>query len=119
MRAGSRVTSVGMEHQTHEANGGGLHHRKSHSKPAHALRHTLQIWWTWETEDVFRRVREGDKHAMKNFAAKLTGQLTDLTAQVSGAACAFRPTDGITSGSSSRLGPVGAACASVWLALLC
>jgi hypothetical protein len=42
-----------------------------------------QVWWTWETEDVFRRVREGDKHAMKNFAAKLTGQLGDLTAMVS------------------------------------
>ena len=23
------------------------------------------IWWTWETEDVFRRVREGNKYAMK------------------------------------------------------
>ena len=25
-----------------------------------------QIWWTWRVEDVFRKVREGDKHAMKN-----------------------------------------------------
>ncbi|KAL6757976.1 dynein heavy chain, N-terminal region 1-domain-containing protein, partial [Haematococcus lacustris] len=41
-----------------------------------------QIWWTWETEDVFRRVREGSKHAMKDFAAKLTGQLTELTTMV-------------------------------------
>lgn len=41
-----------------------------------------QVWWTWETEDVFRRVREGDKHAMKTFAAKLTKQLTDLTGMV-------------------------------------
>ena len=23
------------------------------------------IWWTWETEDVFRRVRDGNKYAMK------------------------------------------------------
>ena len=23
------------------------------------------IWWTWETEDVFRRVRAGNKYAMK------------------------------------------------------
>lgn len=23
------------------------------------------IWWTWETEDVFRRVRGGNKYAMK------------------------------------------------------
>lgn len=41
-----------------------------------------QIWWTWETEDVFRRVRDGNKHAMKEFAAKLTGQLTELTGMV-------------------------------------
>lgn len=41
-----------------------------------------QIWWTWETEDVFRRVREGNKHAMKDLAAKLTGQLSELTTMV-------------------------------------
>ncbi len=41
-----------------------------------------QIWWTWETEDVFRRVREGNKHAMKDFAAKLTTQLSELTNMV-------------------------------------
>lgn len=45
-----------------------------------------QIWWTWETEDVFRRVREGSKHAMKDFAAKLTGQLYELTMMVRAAA---------------------------------
>jgi dynein heavy chain, axonemal len=37
-----------------------------------------QIWWTWETEDAFRRVADGDKYAMKRYAAKLTGQLIDL-----------------------------------------
>jgi len=41
-----------------------------------------QIWWTWETEDTFRRVREGKKHAMKEFAAKLTQQLQELTIMV-------------------------------------
>jgi len=41
-----------------------------------------QIWWTWETEDVFNRVRGGNKHAMKEFAAKLTRQLGDLTTMV-------------------------------------
>jgi dynein heavy chain len=41
-----------------------------------------QIWWTWETEDVFRRVRQGNKHGMKEFAAKLTGQLGELTTMV-------------------------------------
>ncbi len=42
------------------------------------------IWWTWETEDTFRAVREGNKHAMKAYATKLTGQLTELTTMVSG-----------------------------------
>ena len=43
-----------------------------------------QIWWTWEVEDVFQRVRKGDKMAMKNFANKLSGQLVDLTDMVRG-----------------------------------
>lgn len=42
-----------------------------------------QVWWTWETEDRFRQVREGDKHAMKAYAAKLTKQLVHLTGMVS------------------------------------
>lgn len=42
-----------------------------------------QVWWTWETEDSFRQVREGDKHAMKTYAAKLTKQLAQLTGMVS------------------------------------
>lgn len=41
-----------------------------------------QIWWTWETEDVFRRVRKGDKHAMKLFAERQTKQLLDLVGKV-------------------------------------
>jgi len=49
-----------------------------------------QIWWTWETEDVFRRVRDGKKHAMKDFAAKLTGQLSELIAMVSEPLCAAK-----------------------------
>ena len=24
-----------------------------------------QVWWTWEVEDVFRKVAAGDKKAMK------------------------------------------------------
>lgn len=24
-----------------------------------------QVWWTWEVEDVFRRVQKGEKQAMK------------------------------------------------------
>jgi dynein heavy chain len=41
-----------------------------------------QMWWTWEVEDVFRRVRKGDKHAMKELATKLTGQLDELVTAI-------------------------------------
>ena len=41
-----------------------------------------QIWWTWETEDVFARVRKGDKHAMKVYAERQTRQLFDMVAKV-------------------------------------
>ncbi len=37
-----------------------------------------QIWWTFAMEDVFRRVREGDKHAMKKESFKQTKDLNDL-----------------------------------------
>jgi dynein heavy chain len=37
-----------------------------------------QIWWTWETEDVFRRVAQGNKYALKDLEAKLTGELSDM-----------------------------------------
>jgi dynein axonemal heavy chain len=41
-----------------------------------------QVWWTWEVEDVFRQVKKGNKHAMKQLAVKLGGQLNDLVASV-------------------------------------
>lgn len=41
-----------------------------------------QIWWTWETEDTFNQVQNGDKYAMKNFLAKQNFQLTQLTSMV-------------------------------------
>lgn len=41
-----------------------------------------QIWWTFQVEDVFRRVKEGDKHAMKQELAKETSDLNDLIAMV-------------------------------------
>ena len=37
-----------------------------------------QVWWTYAVEDVFRRVREGDKYAMKNESVKQTVQLDEL-----------------------------------------
>ncbi len=41
-----------------------------------------QVWWTWEVEDVFRKVRKGDKMGMKNYAKKLHSQIDDLVVQV-------------------------------------
>ncbi|GMH67856.1 hypothetical protein TrLO_g3024 [Triparma laevis f. longispina] len=37
-----------------------------------------QIWWTWEVEDVFRRVAKGNKYALKELEQKLTGELGDM-----------------------------------------
>eukprot|EP00002_Diphylleia_rotans_P017763 TRINITY_DN3442_c0_g1_i2.p1 TRINITY_DN3442_c0_g1~~TRINITY_DN3442_c0_g1_i2.p1 ORF type:complete len:3137 (-),score=716.67 TRINITY_DN3442_c0_g1_i2:70-9480(-) len=41
-----------------------------------------QIWWTWEVEDVFNQVREGNKLAMKQLYTKLSKQIDDLVEQV-------------------------------------
>lgn len=41
-----------------------------------------QIWWTWEVEDTFRAVLDGNKYAMKELEVKLTRQLGDLVAMV-------------------------------------
>lgn len=41
-----------------------------------------QVWWTWEVEDVFRKVKKGDKMGMKNYAKKLHSQIDDLVVQV-------------------------------------
>ena len=37
-----------------------------------------QIWWTWRVEDVFKKVRGGNKYAMKQESAKQTKDLNDL-----------------------------------------
>ena len=42
-----------------------------------------QIWWTWEVEDVFRKVRAGNKTAMKEYAKKQHKQIDDLVVKVS------------------------------------
>jgi dynein heavy chain len=37
-----------------------------------------QIWWTWEVEDVFKLVRQGDKYAMKTLLDRWSGHLDGL-----------------------------------------
>ena len=41
-----------------------------------------QVWWTWEVEDVFKKVKKGGKTAMKDYAKKLHKQLNDVVIQV-------------------------------------
>ena len=41
-----------------------------------------QVWWTWEVEDVFRKVKKGHKTAMKDYAKRLHKQIDDLVVKV-------------------------------------
>uniref|UniRef100_A0A1I8GN74 Dynein heavy chain 10, axonemal n=1 Tax=Macrostomum lignano TaxID=282301 RepID=A0A1I8GN74_9PLAT len=41
-----------------------------------------QIWWTWEVEDVFQKIRKGGKTALKDYAKKLHGQIDEIVVQV-------------------------------------
>ena len=41
-----------------------------------------QVWWTWEVEDVFRKVKAGAKQGMKEYAKKLHKQIDELVVQV-------------------------------------
>ena len=41
-----------------------------------------QVWWTWEVEDVFEKVRKGDKMGMKNYAKRMHKQIDDLVVKV-------------------------------------
>ena len=41
-----------------------------------------QVWWTWEVEDVFSKVKAGLKQAMKEYAKKQHRQIDDLVVQV-------------------------------------
>ncbi|XP_009955032.1 PREDICTED: dynein heavy chain 10, axonemal, partial [Leptosomus discolor] len=41
-----------------------------------------QVWWTWEVEDVFRKIKNGEKQAMKLYAKKMHKQIDDLVARI-------------------------------------
>ncbi|XP_030358369.1 dynein heavy chain 10, axonemal isoform X4 [Strigops habroptila] len=41
-----------------------------------------QVWWTWEVEDVFRKVKKGEKQAMKLYAQKMHKQIDDLVTRI-------------------------------------
>ncbi|XP_021567645.1 dynein heavy chain 10, axonemal [Carlito syrichta] len=41
-----------------------------------------QVWWTWEVEDVFRKVQGGQKQAMKNYGKKMHQQIDELVTRI-------------------------------------
>ncbi|XP_069353306.1 dynein axonemal heavy chain 10 isoform X2 [Eulemur rufifrons] len=41
-----------------------------------------QVWWTWEVEDVFRKVQGGEKQAMKNYGRKMHRQIDELVTRI-------------------------------------
>ena len=41
-----------------------------------------QVWWTWEVEDIFNKVKKGQKTALKDYAKKLHGQIDELVMKV-------------------------------------
>uniref|UniRef100_A0A8C9J6D4 Dynein axonemal heavy chain 10 n=1 Tax=Panthera tigris altaica TaxID=74533 RepID=A0A8C9J6D4_PANTA len=41
-----------------------------------------QVWWTWEVEDVFRKVQKGEKQAMKDYGKKMHEQIDQLVTRI-------------------------------------
>ncbi|ESN91800.1 hypothetical protein HELRODRAFT_96436 [Helobdella robusta] len=41
-----------------------------------------QVWWTWGVEDVFLKVKAGNKYAMKEYSKKLHKQIDDLVVKI-------------------------------------
>ncbi|KAL0193515.1 hypothetical protein M9458_011811, partial [Cirrhinus mrigala] len=41
-----------------------------------------QVWWTWEVEDVFKRMSQGEKQALKQYAKRMHQQIDDLVRRI-------------------------------------
>lgn len=41
-----------------------------------------QVWWTWQVEDVFKRMSQGEKQALKQYAKKMHKQIDDLVRRI-------------------------------------
>lgn len=41
-----------------------------------------QVWWTWEVEDVFKRVKNGEKDAMKKYDEKKHQHIDELVTRI-------------------------------------
>ena len=41
-----------------------------------------QVWWTWEVEDVFNKIKAGDKMGLKAYSKKLHSQIDDTVVKI-------------------------------------
>uniref|UniRef100_A0A3Q1G9E8 Dynein axonemal heavy chain 10 n=1 Tax=Acanthochromis polyacanthus TaxID=80966 RepID=A0A3Q1G9E8_9TELE len=41
-----------------------------------------QVWWTWEVEDVFQKVKKGQKLALRSYADKMHQQIDELVTRI-------------------------------------
>lgn len=41
-----------------------------------------QVWWTWEVQDIFNKVKKGEKNALKNYAKKMHQQIDELVTRI-------------------------------------
>lgn len=41
-----------------------------------------QVWWTWQVEEVFTRLKNGDKHALRDYATKMHRQIDELVTRI-------------------------------------
>lgn len=41
-----------------------------------------QVWWTWEVEDVFKKVKKGEKQALRDCATKMHQQIDELVTRI-------------------------------------
>lgn len=41
-----------------------------------------QVWWTWEVENVFQRLQDGEMHALRDYAAQMHQQIDELVTRI-------------------------------------
>uniref|UniRef100_H3DEJ9 Dynein axonemal heavy chain 10 n=1 Tax=Tetraodon nigroviridis TaxID=99883 RepID=H3DEJ9_TETNG len=41
-----------------------------------------QVWWTWEVENVFKRLKNGEKHALRDYATQMHQQIDELVTRI-------------------------------------
>lgn len=41
-----------------------------------------QVWWTWEVENVFKRLKNREKHALRDYATQMHQQIDELVTRI-------------------------------------